>query len=193
MSTGPRDEALEALDDYVSGAMDDDEATRFEAALFDAAVAEGAASDAAWLERFRRGAVELAARGSFDITYTLAEAQALMASSPLDILFVDAGAPPPASETLRLLADRDLAIFSFPVDLSGVAHVDLELGTPEQPRVVVLPDVKVDRDEHRVLLCCEGDLARVALRQPFVTTVVAVDGPNRRVLGQFHHAGATAG
>lgn len=189
MSTEP----LDALDDYVSGAMDDDEAERFEAALFDSAVQEGAASAAAWLDRFRRSAVDLAARGTFDITYTLAEAQALIASSPLDILVIDAGAPPTTRETLERLEHHDLALFSFPVDLSGVAHVDLELGTVDHPCVVVLPDVKVDRDENRVLLCCEGELARRSLQQPFVTTVVAVEGQNRRVLGRFHHSDVRLG
>lgn len=191
MST-PKHELLERIDDYVSGTLDDTGAEALEEQLFAAAFATdedggAAAAELFFADKLRRGLADLAARGSYEVTMTVAEAEELARTSPLKTRIFDA-VEAQGLDAAIALADLDLAFFSFPADLTGVERVDLELGWGDQV-LITLPDVRTDREKNRVVLCCEAELARASFQGKTFSRLVAVEGANRRVLGHFPYLG----
>lgn len=181
--TSPRSrQPLEALDDYLSRTTTEEDAAPLEEALFDAA-AQGQADALVFFDKLRRSLADLAERGSYDVTLTVAELEALQRTTKLKVRVFDA-VTDAKLDAGEVLAGVDLALFSFPVPLAGATRVDLELGIGDQT-LLRLPDVKVDREHDRVILCCEGDLARASFRNGIRTRVIAVEGEQRRTLADF--------
>lgn len=187
MSRTRATEQLEALDDYLSGEGDAEAAERREEELFHRA-ARGEAGELAFAEKLFASMKDLAQRGSFDVTLTVAELEALQKRTPLKLRVFDPVADARASAG-EALAELELVVWDFRVKLAGVDRVDLELGYRDQT-LLVLPDVKVDREHDRVILCCEGDLARASVRPGTFTRVVGVEGGQRRTLAEFAYVGA---
>lgn len=176
---------LEQLDDYLARHLKPDEVDAFEEAMFDAA-ARGDDATLRFLDKLRRSLADLAARGSYEITLTVAELKELQRTTKLRLHVFD----PVRDANLdaeAALAQLDLVVWELAAPLAGVNRVDLELGYGDKT-FITLPDVKVDRDHDRVLLCCEGELARAAIRRGSFVSVVAVDGQQRRTLAKHAYA-----
>ena len=173
---------LEELDDYVSGAMNDADAERFEEALFGDAAAR-AAPELVFLDSLRRAFEDLGRRGSINISMLLSEAQDFERTSSLRVRMVDLDTyqGDPAADIPAL----DIGLIRYNLPLEGVQRVDIEFGTPENPALYVIPDVRFDRPNNCVVMCCEAELMMATFAARAISRLYAVDGDERRLLREF--------
>lgn len=151
------------IDDYVSGALSDADAERFEEELF----AAPDDADVVAVDRFAYLGAHLASRGTFDIGMTRAEVEALERSG-LRIQMIDIGPPGPVQ--IRLRRDVELIIVRYDVGLRGVDRVDVEMAIPSAGVSKTMRDVRVDPDDGAIYGACEAALALTAFTVGQVVT-----------------------
>lgn len=151
------------LDDYVSGAMADADAERFEEELF----AAPDDADVVAVDRFARFGAHLAARGTFHVGITRAEVEALQQRG-LRVQMIEIG--PPGKVQIRLRRDVDLIIVRYDVGLVGVDRVDVQMGIPSAGVSKTMRDVRVDPDDGAIYGVCEAALAHTAFTVGQVVT-----------------------
>ncbi|MBC7170793.1 MAG: hypothetical protein H5U40_00110 [Polyangiaceae bacterium] len=147
---------LSAIDDYVSGHMDDVEAERLEEALFASADADAML----FLDRVARLGDFIVALGTLHPGITRREIDALAAAGRrVDLR--DLGAP--GAYTFAPVGDVDIVVQRAAVGLFGVERVDIEIDLPNVGHVKTLRDVRVDPDDGAVYAACDATLARMAM------------------------------
>jgi hypothetical protein len=174
---------LAALDDYVTGVMDEARAVELEQALF-AGLGGGGETDVALLfhDRLLRTATRALAAGTWDIGATRREVDALLASgrridyAELDQLMTGEISVPsdPAVE---------LVIVRLPVDLVGVEQVDFEITEPDGRPVKTIRDFRFDAADGALYAVCDARLAQTAFGRPdAITRIVGQRAGRREVL-----------
>jgi hypothetical protein len=144
--------SIGTIDDYVSGAMSDDDAERFEEELFAAPDDESLAA----LDRHARLAAHLVARGTFHFGVTRAQFEAMQRSG-MRVQTLELG--PPGHVQMRLRRDVDLIVIRYDVGLLGIDRVDIELAIPATGMGKTMRDVLVDPDDGAIYGVCEATLA----------------------------------
>lgn len=177
-------DALSTLDDYVSGAMPDAEASAFEEELFVRA-ADGAAPEAEFAERLRRSVRWIAGRGAFKVGSTRAEVEALLRSG-LATTYVDFGDGKRPVDIAPLPANLELYTYRLGVDLRGYDGVDVIVETPEGEHIKTFRDVSYDPTDGAIYGVCEAPLAEISFRRGTVRSkVMAGHGAERRLVATF--------
>jgi hypothetical protein len=176
--TAPADR-LAALDDYVTGQMRDEEAARFEEALFDAPDDDAVFADElarlvtimarspAWDGGRRRHVDELRAAG-------------------LNVHYRDLG-PAGAPASLEAWeAGTQVVVIRLGVDLRGYDAADVEVETADGRPIKTFRDVSPDPDDGAIYAVCQEPLARLLFRQQrIVSRVVATRGGRRETVAVF--------
>ena len=174
---------LAAVDDYVTGVMDDARAAELEQALF-AGAGGGGENDAALV--FHDCLVRTAARalsaGTWEIGATRREVDALLASGRrIDYWELD---QPQAGEG-EAPSDPavELVIVRLNVDLAGVEQVDFEISDLDGGAVKTIRDFRFDPADGALYAVCDAGLARVAFVRPnTITRIVGQRAGRREVL-----------
>jgi hypothetical protein len=178
-----RDARVAALDDYVTGSMQEHDASAFEEALFDDA-ARGANEDAAYFDELARSMRFVGRHGVIGRSFTRAEVDRLAQVERMHILELDAAQP------MGLVPwgdDVDVVVTHLPVDLRGADLVDVVVERPDGAHIKTFRDVGFDPADGSVFAYCEAPLARIALMSgPTVTRVIAERGGKRAQVAEFH-------
>ena len=173
------DEALELLDDYMSGALQ--EADAFEDELFERA-ARGEASEALFVDRVALLGRFLAGRGGLAMGTTRAQVEALIERG-LRIHTIDLGSGGRV-ELGPFPDDVDLVVTKIAVDARGFDHLEVDCHTLAGQLVKTFRDVQCDPEEGALYAVCEAPLARLSLLVgPVVATMTGVRDGERVVLG----------
>ena len=153
------EEALEALDAYQSGAMEDAEAAAFEDQLFESA-AHGNATAADFVDHVSLIGQYLLPRGGFDIGSSRARVDALIAAG-LRVQLVEGQA---ASTTLFPAVDDgvDVVATHVPIDVRGYDSVDVVIHRADGSELKTFRDVGWDPLDGTIYAVCEAPLARMA-------------------------------
>jgi hypothetical protein len=174
---------LAALDDYVTGVMDDSRALELEQALF-AGAGGGGERDLALLfhDRLLQAATRALAAGTWDIGATRREVDALLASgrridyAELDQLMTGEVSVPSDAAV-------ELVIVRLPVDLTGVDQVDFEITEPDGRPVKTIRDFRFDPADGALYAVCAASLAQTAFGRPdAITRIVGQRAGRREVL-----------
>lgn len=167
---------LDALDDYASGAMADDEARAFEEEMFATAPDNEALK---YLDRTVRTANKLLRRGGWSIGSTREDVDRLIAENPR-VKYVDLGETSGVKRIERWADDLEFVIVRLGVDLRGVASVDVEVEDPAIGPLKVFRDVNYDPKDLALYAICEAPLARLAWGRPRVITRIVGERDGRR-------------
>lgn len=171
------DVSLAALDDYVSGVTDDANASRLEAALFDAA-ARG--EDIAFVDRIARDAEHLHRHGTYHPGMTQRDADALRASGRR-VAWLELAAGERIA-TVRFPRTAEFMVVRSPFDLSGVNRIDVEIEIPGVGVIKTMRDIVFDPRDNALFACCEAPLAIQAARARSIWHCYSVEGDVRREL-----------
>jgi hypothetical protein len=178
-----RDARFAALDDYVTGSMQDADAGAFEEALFDDA-ARGANEETAYYDELVRSMRFIGRHGAIGRSFTRAEIEALSKKERMHILELD------AAKHIVLEPwddDVDVVVTHLPVDLRGADLVDVVVERPDGTHIKTFRDVGFDPVDGNVFAYCEAPLARIALMSgPTVTRVIAERAGKRAQVAEFH-------
>lgn len=171
-------DALNALDDYQSGAMSDAEADAFEAELFDGKLA----GEALFLDTFVRLSQHLAARTTFNIGHTRAEVDALRAK--YDCVFVDCDAA--ATHHASVRRGADYYITRIALDLAGIERLEVENFVAGHGYVKTMRDIRFEASENAVYGVCEEALWSLSMAHgnPIVSKFYGYEGETRRLIGE---------
>ncbi|MEZ4407858.1 MAG: hypothetical protein R3A52_15500 [Polyangiales bacterium] len=180
---------LERLDDYLRGAMTDGEVDAYEEDLF-ARAATGDAPELAFRERLATSVRLAVERGTFEVHVTAAEADRIAASG-LKVQRLEL-ANTPEMQTCAVERDCDLMISRFPIDLTGVRGLDVEIYAGDRLSKV-MPDVSFDANDGAVFLCCEGELARKAAGFVARTKLYARYDDGRRMVAEINAVSVVVG
>lgn len=177
--TASRTRDLAALDAYVSGELEGDEAEALEEAMFEAIGREAAPAEAFYLA-LRDQVRALAERGTLHPVLRPEDAARLRDSSPLRVGVVEVGAPVDVEAVLA----GDIVLVRVPLALEGVTRVDVETSVGSDPPTTY-PDVPFDPGAGCIWMCCEIELAKQSVAAGAVQRFVAVRGEERRVLREL--------
>jgi len=176
-------DAFGLLDDYVSGAMSDDECEAFELSLFERA-ARSEAPEADFSERLRRASEWIARRGAFNVGSTRAEVEALRAAG-MSMSYLEFGRGG-VVEVPALSHDVELFVYHLDVDVRGSDAVDVLVETPSGELLKTFRDVRYDPTDGSIYGVCEMPLAEISfLRGTVVSKVMARRGGERRLVATF--------
>jgi hypothetical protein len=179
-------EALERLDDYVSGLLPDDEARSFEEELFAAAAAgDEAAEEVRFFDRFLREARWLASTiGLFSGGATRAEVERLR-SSGHRVHFADLGSGGEVT-IAGWPADTELVITRLGVDLRGWRDISVEITIGDGPVAKTFRDCTYAPEDGALYAVCHEPLARAAFGHPLVVAeVIGLRDAERQVVARF--------
>jgi hypothetical protein len=173
---------IRALDDYLAGAMPEDEAERYEEELFLAA-ARDELPELTFLDTLAAIAPYFAARGGFDGGLTRAQHEQLRALPHAHTLEI---VPGPPVEIPAWASDIDLVVYSIAVDLRTYSDVDVEIATPEGVIRRVFRDVQFDKNDGVIYAACDAPLAHASFREePLIGRIKATRGGNRETVATF--------
>lgn len=173
---------LEAIDDYVSGAMTDDAARAFEEELFASAPQNESLQ---YLDRTLRTANKLFRRGGWTIGSTREEVDRLLATNPR-VSYFDLGEAGGEKRISAWGEGLDFVVFRLGVDLRGIASVDVEVEDPAVGPLKVFRDVNFDPKDLALYAVCEEPLARLAWgRDRVITRVIGERNGQRETLATF--------
>lgn len=181
---------LERLDDYLSGAMADDDAGAYEDELF-ARAAAGAAPELTFVEGLRAAVRDAVKRGTYDLYLTAAGVERVLAGGArvqrLDL------ANTPEHQRPVLERDAELVITRLPIDLAGVSALDVEIYGGDRLSKV-MRDVSFDPADGAIYLCCDGELARRTAGFLATTRFYAREsGGGRRLVAELNAISELAG
>jgi hypothetical protein len=189
-------EQLLRLDDYAAGDMPDAEAARLEEELFAAAAdadppagmrrdaSDGLASDAAFVARLVRMAIDANASGVFAGGATRAQIDALLASG-LPVHYVDLGA---AGEKVFAAWDPatvKVVVARLAVDLRGWTDIEVEVTAPDGRPVKTFRDVTCAPEDGALYAVCHEPLARLAFTKHSVARIVAARDGRRETVAVY--------
>jgi hypothetical protein len=178
-----RDARFAALDDYVTGSMQDADAAAFEEALFDDA-ARGANEDAAYFDELARSMRFIGRHGVIGRSFTRVEVERLSKKERMLILELDAKKP---MELEPWGDDIDVVVTHLPVDLRGADTADVVVERPDGTHIKTFRDIGCDPADGSLFAYCEAPLARIALMSgPTVTRVIAERDGKRSQVAEFH-------
>ncbi|HSC87089.1 MAG TPA: hypothetical protein VLC09_07460 [Polyangiaceae bacterium] len=163
-------EALERLDDYVRGSLDEAHAGAFEEDLFERALL-GAAPELSFRHGLGATLQVMKARGTLDLWLTAEGVQRLVQSSGLRVVVWEYGAP----EGPPLQADTELLVTRIPFELHGIRRLEADVCATDGRLLKTMPDVIFDPEDGAVFACCEAELARTANAAVTITRVYAID------------------
>jgi hypothetical protein len=175
---GAPNSALSMLDDYVRGHQTDKEASGYEEALFERALAANAPELG-----FRTGLSgtlrEMDVRGTINVWITSKQVNEMQAKGlrlalyELDLVNLREPVIPD---------DVDLFITRIPVDLTGVQRIDVEVFSDTGRVLKRMPDVHFDVADGAIYACCEAELARTAAAANRLTRLWATREGERTLL-----------
>lgn len=177
---------LGLLDDYVSGAMSDGDASPFEAALFEAA-ADGTGGEAAFLDEAARLLTVFAGLGGFATGGTRQHVEAIRASGA-KVHYVELDAPAGGgSLSFPLWGDGiDVVVARLGVDIRGYGLVDVEIETGDGRPVKTFRDVECDPADGALYAICQERLARLAFaRGRSISRIVSKKDGRRETIALF--------
>lgn len=174
-------EALQLLDDYASGVLEEAEALAYEEELFERAAA-GVASDALFVDRLALLGRYLQGRGGFAVGSTRAQVEALHARGfRIHTVEIAAGT---RCDLTPFPDDVEIVVTKIVVDARGFDHVEVECRTLAGQVVKTFRDVQCDPEEGVLYAVCEAPLARLSLLAgPVVATLTGVREGQRVVIG----------
>lgn len=170
---------LSALDDYQSGAMSEDEAERFELALF---ADGGPPEDAQFLDSLIRTGHHLAERSTFQMGHTRREVEGLLATH--DCVFIDCGSERVVQAKVNRKAE--LYITRFALDLRGVERLEVENHLEGVGHVKTMRDIRFDAADGAVYGVCEAPLWHMSVGhgRRVISKFFGFVGESRRLLGE---------
>jgi hypothetical protein len=188
-------ERLLRLDDYVAGDLPDAEAARFEEELFAAAADadppagmrtnDGLASDATFVDRLVRMALDTNAAGGFAGGATRAQVDALL-SSGLPVHYVDLGAGGEKVFTPWDPAEVRYVVARLSVDLRDYQDIEVEVATADGTPVKTFRGVTCAPEDGALYAVCHEPLARIAFaRGRSVSRVVATRAGRRETVAVY--------
>jgi hypothetical protein len=180
MTDGPK--PFEALTDYVSGAMSDQDAAGFEEELF-AAAAAGGAEDARFVDRVHLITQYLEPRGGLDIGSTRQRVDQLLAAG----LKVQVLEPEPADVMTipPIELDAEIVVTHYRVDLRGYDSIDVVATKPDGTEIKTFRDVNLAEDGS-IYAVCEAPLARVwSQAGRLVSTIIGTRNGQKEVISRF--------
>ena len=174
-----RAERLAALDDYVTGHMADEEAARFEEALFDAPDDDAAFSDG--LAR----TVTLMARSAVWDGGRREHVDQLRAAG-LNVHYVDLGSGGAPTTLAAWAAGTQIVVIRLGVDLRAYDGADVEVETTDGRPIKTFRDVVCDPSDGALYAVCQEPLAQYLLRQRRLNArVVGTRGDRRETVAVF--------
>ena len=174
------DDSLARLDDYLSAAMSDADASAFEEELF-ALAAEGRAPELSYLDTFFEQAQWFTSRGGFSSGAT-AEQIAELRKLP-GVHHIDVGADTRVS---AWPADTKYVVYRLDVDLRGYENIDVALVTPEGEHRKWFRDVTCDPTDGALYGACDAPLAASTFRfEPLIALVSASRGGERQIVAKL--------
>jgi hypothetical protein len=175
MSLDPED--LARVDDYLSGAMAEDEASDFEAQLFEAAAA-GGAPGLRFVDDFFGLATWFASRGGFSGGATRAQVDELLKLPNVHYLELESGVPVAAWPS-----DTKFVAYRVPVDVRGFEHVDVTLFKADGSHVKDFRDVQCDPHDGALYGVCDAPLATWTFRKyPVIARVQGSRDGERKLI-----------
>jgi hypothetical protein len=180
-----RADRLAALDDYVTGHMADDEAARFEEALFDAPDDEAAFSDG--LAR----TIGLMARSPLWDGGRREHVDQLRAAG-LNVHYSDLGPGGAPTALQAWAAGTQMVVVRLGVDLRGYDGADVEVETADGRPIKTFRDVVCDPSDGALYAVCQEPLAQYLFRQRRISArVVGTRGARRETVAVFDILPAT--
>jgi hypothetical protein len=179
--SGPR--PFEALTDYLSGAMSDQDAAGFEEELF-AAAAGGGADEAMFLDRVYLITQYLAPRGGLDIGSSRQRVEQLIAAG-LKVQVID---PQPAAVMQMPAIDpnAEIVVTHFRLDLRGFDSVDVIATKPDGTELKTFREINWDPEDGSVYAVCEAPLARISAQAGhIISTVIGTRAGQKEVIARF--------
>ena len=187
-------EPLLRLDDYAAGDMPEAEAARFEEDLFAAAadadppagmrVDDRLASEAAFVDRLVRMAIDANASGVFAGGATRAQIDALLASG-LPVHYVDLGTGGDKVFDAWDPAKVKVVIARLAVDLRGWQDVEVEVTAPDGKPVKTFRDVVCAPEDGALYAVCHEPLARLAFTHRSIARIVASRDGRRETVAVY--------
>jgi len=181
MSNAPR--PFEALTDYVSGGMSEQDAAGFEEELF-AAAAAGSADDAAFVDRVYLITQYLAPRGGLDIGSSRKRVEQLLAAG-LKVQVID----PELAAVMQMPPidpDTEIVVTHFRLDLRGFDSVDVIVATPDGTELKTFREINWDPEDGSVYAVCEAPLARISAQAGrIISTVIGTRAGQKEIIARF--------
>lgn len=181
MSDGPK--PFEALTDYVSGVMSEQDAAGFEEELF-AAAAVGGAAEAAFVDRVYLITQYLAPRGGLDIGSSRQRVEQLIAAG-LKVQVID---PEPAAvmQMPPIDPNAEIVVTHLRLDLRGFDSVDVIATKADGTELKTFREINWDPEDGSVYAVCEAPLARISAQAGHtISTVVGTRAGQKEVIARF--------
>lgn len=180
---------FEALTDYTSGGMSEQDAAGFEDELF-AAAAAGGAGEATFADRVHLITQYLEPRGGLDIGSGRRRVDALIAAGLkvqlLEPEIADVMPMPPIDP------DAEIVVTHFCFDLRGYDSIDVIATLPDGTELKTFREVNIDPEDGTVYAVCEAPLARISAQAGrVISTVVGTRDGRREVIKRFETFTAT--
>jgi hypothetical protein len=177
------DTRVAALDDYVTGSMQDHDAAAFEEALFDEA-AQGKNEEAAYFDEIRRSMRFVGRHGIIGRSFTRAQVDELSRKERMHIVELSLDR---TNELEPWGDDIEVVVTHVPVDLRGTDTADVVVERPDGTHIKTFRDIGYDPADGSLFAYCEAPLARIALFSgPTVTRVIAERDGKRSQVAVFH-------
>lgn len=181
MTDGPK--PFEALTDYVSGAMSDEDAAGFEEELF-AGAAAGGADDARFADRVHLVAQYLEPRGGLDIGSSKKRVDRLIAAGLKVQLLEPEFAP--VMQMPPIEPDAEIVVTHFRVDLRGYDSIDVIARKPDGTELKTFREINLDPEDGSVYAVCEAPLARISAQAGrMIATVVGTRAGKSEIITRF--------
>ena len=178
-----RDELLAALDDYVTGSMQETDAAGFEEALFDDA-ARGANEEAAYFDELARSMRFAGRHGVIGRSFSRARVEELARTERLHLVEIRPGV---MNELEPWGDDIKIVVTHLPVDLRDADTADVVVERPDGRHIKTFRDIGCDPADGSLFAYCEEPLARIALfGGPTVARVIAERNGKRAQVAEFH-------
>jgi hypothetical protein len=174
---------FEALDDYQSGEMPEDEAARFEEDLFLAA-ADGTADEATFVDEVTRIARYLYPRGGLDTGSSRARVDELIgAGYRVQVLEPEPG---PVARLPKIRDDAEIVVTHVPIDVRGYDSVDVVIEKEDGTYLKTFREVGFDPLDGTIYAVCEAPLARISMSiGPVRTRLLGYRGSERHVIAEL--------
>lgn len=181
MSDGPK--PFEALTDYISGAMSEQDAAGFEEELF-AAAAAGGAAEAAFVDRVYLITQYLEPRGGLDIGSSRQRVEQLIAAG-LKVQVIDP-APAAVMQMPPIDPNAEIVVTHLRLDLRGFDSVDVIATRADGTELKTFREINWDPEDGSLYAVCEAPLARISAQVGhIISTVVGTRAGQKEVIARF--------